>query len=190
MCVTAAEEKQRLRPAWDAPVFILNCLVYLQDVLGTEPFVEQKRNVIDALVQERVNRLIEEHYINVLHDTGLAEAVAVLDGNSDEPLSRLSATTPQTLLSSLRRFADWLSTPDVLHSPRLMRLTGGGSPHALVHRAALERVARAYRRLCEAVRDPKNRYEAAATLLGSERPFGQVNLLLQIFGLGEEVEEL
>ena len=32
---------------------------------------------------------------------------------------------------------------------------------------------------------PENRYEAAATLLGGERPFGQVHLLRQIFGLGE-----
>jgi conserved oligomeric Golgi complex subunit 6 len=30
MCTTAAEQKHRVRPAWDAPVFILNCLSYLK----------------------------------------------------------------------------------------------------------------------------------------------------------------
>jgi conserved oligomeric Golgi complex subunit 6 len=48
-------------------------------------------------------------------------------------------------------------------------------------------MAHAYAELCAAVKDPKNRYEAAATLLGGERPFGQVNLLWQIFGIeGDE----
>lgn len=40
--------------------------------------------------------------------------------------------------------------------------------------------------ICEEVKNPKNKYEAASTLLGSERPFGQVHLLWQIFGLEEE----
>ena len=40
--------------------------------------------------------------------------------------------------------------------------------------------------ICEEVKKPVNKYEAASTLLGSERPFGQVHLLWQIFGLEEE----
>jgi hypothetical protein len=40
--------------------------------------------------------------------------------------------------------------------------------------------------ICEEVKKPENKYEAASTLLGSERPFGQVHLLWQIFGLEEE----
>ena len=40
--------------------------------------------------------------------------------------------------------------------------------------------------ICEEVKKPENKYEAASTLLGSERPFGQVHLLWQIFGLAEE----
>ena len=56
---------------------------------------------------------------------------------------------------------------------------------ARVHQAALERVAETYERICEEVKKPENRYEAGATLLGSERPFGQVRLLWQIFGLQE-----
>jgi len=50
----------------------------------------------------------------------------------------------------------------------------------------LAQVAKAYRMICEEVKKPENKYEAAATLLGSERPFGQVHLLWKIFGLEEE----
>lgn len=57
--------------------------------------------------------------------------------------------------------------------------------HSRIHQAALERMARAYQVICEEVRKPENKYEAASTLLGSERPFGQVHLLWQIFGLEE-----
>jgi hypothetical protein len=45
--------------------------------------------------------------------------------------------------------------------------------------------------ICTEVKKSENKYEAAATLLGSERPFGQVHLLWKIFGLeGEENEEI
>lgn len=30
MCLTAAEEKHRLRPKWDCRVFVLNCLTYVK----------------------------------------------------------------------------------------------------------------------------------------------------------------
>lgn len=59
----------------------------------------------------------------------------------------------------------------------------------MIHHAALARLAKTYRTICEEVKKPQNRYEAAATLLGSERPFGQVHLLWQVFGLTEEDDE-
>ena len=49
-------------------------------------------------------------------------------------------------------------------------------------------MANTYQMICEEVKKPENKYEAASTLLGSERPFGQVHLLWQIFGLEEEEE--
>jgi conserved oligomeric Golgi complex subunit 6 len=50
-------------------------------------------------------------------------------------------------------------------------------------------LAKTYQRICEKVKKPENKYKAASTLLGSERPFGQVHLLWQIFGLEEEEVE-
>jgi hypothetical protein len=38
-----------------------------------------------------------------------------------------------------------------------------------------------YRMICEEVKKPESMYEAASTLLGSEKSFGQVHLLWQIF---------
>ena len=54
-----------------------------------------------------------------------------------------------------------------------------------IHQKALEQLVKTYKWFCDEVKKPENKYEAAATLLGSERPFGQVHLLYQIFGIDE-----
>jgi hypothetical protein len=106
-----------------------------------------------------------------------------------EPLSHIPATQPAQLLASLSKFSTWLSGLEVVQSPRLARLTHQRL-NFQIHHAALARLAKTYETLCEEVKKPENKYEAASTLLGSERPFGQVHLLWQIFGLQEdEVEE-
>ncbi len=74
------------------------------------------------------------------------------------------------------------------HPPRLAQLTAQ-SLATRIHQTALERLIYTYKWFCEEVRKPENKYEAAATLLGSERPFGQVHLLWQIFGIEEKEEE-
>lgn len=102
-----------------------------------------------------------------------------------EPLSHLPAAATSRLQAALHKFSQWLTSNMVDHPPRLAQL----SVQALasrVHRAALARLASTYRWLCEEVRKPENKYEAAATVLGSERPFGQVHLLWQIFGIEEQ----
>lgn len=79
----------------------------------------------------------------------------------------------------------WLTSNTVDHPPRLAQLAVQ-SLASRVHRAALARLVKTYLSLCEEVRRPENKYEAATTVLGSERPFGQVHLLWQIFGIEEE----
>ncbi len=103
---------------------------------------------------------------------------------SQEPLSYVPSARPPELKAALQRFSHWLSGLDVVQSARLSQLTVQ-KLHMTIHHAALERMAKAYKIICEEVRKPENKYEAASTLLGSERPFGQVHLLWQIFGLEE-----
>ena len=103
-----------------------------------------------------------------------------------DPLPHL--VPAQQLQPTLARFSQWLSSPEVVHSPRLSALLSP-SLHSSIHHVALVRVAKAYSKLCEEVRKPENRYEAASTLLGTERPFGQVGVLWAIFGLEEESDE-
>jgi hypothetical protein len=95
------------------------------------------------------------------------------------------ACTPPALRAALSAFAHWLASLDAVHAPRLAALTAPFL-HARVHRAVQRRLGRAYASLCARVRDPRSRYEAAATLLGADKPFGSVAALWQIFGIDEE----
>lgn len=105
-----------------------------------------------------------------------------------EPLSRLPAASAPRLQSALHAFSVWLTSNTVDHPPRLAQLSVQ-SLATRIHRAALARLVRTYRWFCGEVKKPENKYEAATTMLGSERPFGQVHLLWQIFGIEEEEEE-
>ncbi|KAF8967344.1 oligomeric complex COG6-domain-containing protein [Flammula alnicola] len=189
MCISNGEEKKKVRPRWDAEVFVLNCLCYLQSVLSTFDFTNQKQSAIQAVIDERVTLLTDEHSTNVLRDAGLLQvAEACRNHKTDEPLSRIPSTQPADLQRALQHFSMWLSGLEVVHSPRLEQLTVQ-KLHTQIHQDALARLAKTYRLICEEVKKPANRYEAASTLLGSERPFGQVHLLWQIFGLEEKDEE-
>ncbi|EMD38160.1 hypothetical protein CERSUDRAFT_113315 [Gelatoporia subvermispora B] len=183
MVPAAAETKQRQRPRWDGTVFVLNTLEYVLGVLEPYAWTGEKQDVIREQVAHVVARLTEEHYSALLRDAGLEGITVALDSRRpDEPLSRVPATEAPRVQEALRAFSEWLSSPGVVHAKRLDALESRRAA-AEVHQAALGRVAGAYGRLCEEVRRTENRYEAGATLLGSARPFGQVHLLWQIFGL-------
>ncbi|KAF7966770.1 hypothetical protein HWV62_37065 [Athelia sp. TMB] len=178
MCSAAGEEKQRLRPRWDK-----------MSVLEQFAFTAEKCRELQGIIDERVKALSDEHYQNLLRDTGLDGPAAACESRAKmEPLSRMDATQPQQLLSALHTFSLWLSGLEVVQSPRLVRLTHPRL-HSQIHHVALTRLAKTYERLCDEVKKPENKYEAASTLLGSERPFGQIHLLWQIFGMQDEEED-
>lgn len=92
---------------------------------------------------------------------------------------------PQPLGVALRAFSTWLSSPDVVRPPRLSPLIDQRLAEH-VHRAALCQLVDAYDKICTEVRKPENRYEAANTLLGNQRPFGNLSALKQILSVGDD----
>ncbi|PPQ75479.1 hypothetical protein CVT24_013413 [Panaeolus cyanescens] len=205
VCISSSEEKANLRPRWDDGVYVLNCLCYVESLLSPFEFTIKKREEVQALVDQRVSALIDEHVRScsaiqmsipntlnfyqsqsILRDAGLHQIAETCKYHkSDEPLARIPSTQPQQLQYALRQFSTWLSGLEVVHSPRLAQLTVQ-KLHSRIHQQALARLAKTYRLICEEVRKKENKYEAGETLLGGERPFGQVHLLWQIFGLVED----
>ncbi|KAJ3755564.1 oligomeric complex COG6 [Lentinula raphanica] len=192
MCLNAAEVKKRSRPEWDKDVFVLNCLSYLLSVLEPFEFTKSQRDMIQETIESKVRDLTEEHYHAIMVDAGLDEIASLCENHDgSEPLSHIPGMQPFQLQSALATFSRWLSTSTEVvssSSPRLSRLTLQPL-HTRIHHTAMGKVAKTYEMICEKVRRKENRYEAAATLLGTERPFGQVSLLWQIFGLNEVEDE-
>ncbi|KAG5338040.1 hypothetical protein C0989_008344 [Termitomyces sp. Mn162] len=182
MITRSNKEPSRLGTKWDQPIYALNCLCYIKTALESFSFTREKEASINALIDERVSSLIEEHVRVPLCSTFKPHI-------QSEPLSRIPLMQPSELQVTLRNFSLWLSSPDVVQSPRLSQLTVQHL-HAKIHQTALERMVRAYGLICEEVKRPENKYEAASTLLGSERPFGQIHLLRQILGITDEYGEV
>ncbi|KAG6818892.1 hypothetical protein H0H93_000542 [Arthromyces matolae] len=179
-------ESSRLGAKWDQPVYVLNSLSYIETALEPFSFTRAKGASIKTLIEGQVSSLIEEHYENIMVDAHLHQVAEVCSNHKgDEPLSRIPTMQPAELQVVLRKFSIWLSSPDVVEPPRLSQLTVQ-QLRTKIHQTALERVAHAYGTICEEVKKPQNKYEAASTLLGGERPFGQIHLLRQIFGIDDE----
>lgn len=114
---------------------------------------------------------------------GLSRAVkACQTWTRNEPLSHVPSTQPHELQESFRQFSQWLSSAEVFHSDRLAQLSVQ-KLHNVIHREALRKLKDGYEGLCDEVRKKGNKYEAAEIMLGSERPFGRVDVLEQVFGL-------
>ncbi|KAG7452966.1 oligomeric complex COG6 [Guyanagaster necrorhizus] len=186
ICTNAAEAKARAVSRWDISVFVLNCLSYLLSVLEPFVFTVNKQKGLQVIINERVLLLTDEHYHDIMAKAGLHDIITVCDKwDRSEPLSYIPTARPQELKWALQRFSAWLSGLEVVQSQRLSHLTVQRL-HTTIHQSALERMAQGYKVICDEVRRPENKYEAASTLLGSERPFGQAHLLWQIFGLEEK----
>ena len=153
-------------------------------------FAQYKTAELKADIDARADLLTNAHFNSVLEVTTLNGPLSLCTTSEppSEPLSHLDAMQPQELTTALRTFAAWLSSPDVVHPARLAPLTDRRLAET-VHREALRAVVGAYERICVEVRNPKNRYEAANTLLGGQRPFGSLPALRQILGIEEPDDE-
>lgn len=172
-------------------------------------FTGRKQTSLAETIKTHTGILLEDHYQNLMEDTGL-KGFANVSSSYDEsvrfprslripssdtdspviyqgPLSHQPGARAHEVQAYLHQFASWLSMVEIGHSPRLTRLTQH-KLHSEIHEAALERLVEVYRQLCAEVRRPSHKYEAAATLLGSERPFGQVALLQQILGVADRAD--
>lgn len=80
------------------------------------------------------------------------------------PLARVPATSSKALTAALAQFSQFLTSLDVLTTPRLALLSSSKLAEK-VHRSALRRISQAYAEVCDRVLDKKEGYEFGETLL-------------------------
>ncbi|KZS99108.1 oligomeric complex COG6 [Sistotremastrum niveocremeum HHB9708] len=190
MCEKMADLKGTKDPrkdAWDRHIFLINCLEYLESVLHPFAFTMKHLGNLEALIDTHAQGLVDSHFEQLLVDSGLSPIIAAIDNHSaDTPLSHIPQASSQSLTAAVRQFSTFLSTLDVLSSPRLQLLTAPALP-GTIHRRALTKIALAYEKICIQVKRPENKYEFVSTILGSQRPFGQTSTLWQLLGIQEPV---
>lgn len=100
------------------------------------------------------------------------------------PLARVPATSAKALTTALAEFSQFLTSLDVLTTPRLALLTSSKLAEK-VHRSALRRISQAYAEVCDRVLDKKEGYEFGETLL--RRGKDEVAVALGVEGDEEEL---
>ncbi|KAG0256026.1 Golgi transport complex subunit 6 [Mortierella polycephala] len=161
--------------AFNRAIYMINCLYYVQSAL-VYPFAKQKVEELEKQIQQYVEVVVDEQHIVLLKQSGIApliQAMETKDGTT--PLSsvpNMEATSVSTVLSRLDHFLgsvnldlnSWLSK---IVSSRLAKTISTQNVKMFVD---------AYRQLCDAIEDPKNKYEFPATIL--VRTADEVEMLL------------
>ncbi|RSH94849.1 Golgi transport complex subunit 6 [Saitozyma podzolica] len=181
MCNKMAE--MRKGSEWERDIFLINCLGYLEHTLEAYPFTAPRVDLLEEQIQRHVESMTYEHHGKLLEQCGLAPIMKTIRTRpADTPLSRLPATSPKPLTLALTTFSTFLTSIDVLSSPRLALLSSPALAEK-IHRTALARISQAYGEVCERVLDKKEGYEFAETLLRRGREEVAVAL-----GVGEDEE--
>ncbi|GJJ08446.1 hypothetical protein Clacol_002664 [Clathrus columnatus] len=180
MCRRMADMNTKDVTGWEKSIFLVNCLDYLQSVMQPYPFTNERIEELEAILQSYVKLLSEQHCTRLLQESGLAPILETMKAHD------ATATTTQEVTAALRAFDSFLSKLDVISSPRL-ELLAVPRLATLIHRTALKELGDYYGSLCAMIKDPKNKYEFASTLLGSQRPFGQMDVLWQVMGVEDLV---
>lgn len=105
------------------------------------------------------------------------------EADEQTPLARVPATSSKALTAALAQFSQFLTSLDVLTTPRLALLSSSKLAEK-VHRSALRRISQAYAEVCDRVLDKKEGYEFGETLLRRGRDEVAVAL-----GVDGDVEE-
>ncbi|CAG8601106.1 9616_t:CDS:10 [Ambispora leptoticha] len=159
MCEMGAKNLSRFNEA----IYMINCLHYVQSALVAYKFTHGRVTTLEAQIEEHLEILVDEQYMNLLEQSGLAPLVRALETKDENtPLSLLPNMDTRSLTGLMARLDSFLTLGDADN----FRLSG--NPKPLVKRVN-QRVSRlfveAYKRLVDAIRDPKNRYEFPATIL-------------------------
>ncbi|CAI2179170.1 15482_t:CDS:10 [Funneliformis geosporum] len=159
MCELGAKDLTRFNQA----IYMVNCLHYVQSDLTLYDFTHGRVMDIERRIEENLEILVDEQYINLLKQSGLKPIVQAIETKDENtPLSLVHYMDPKSLTNIMARLDSFLSLTD----SDTFKLKG--HPKPLVKKVNL-RVSKmfieAYRKVSNAIRDPKNRYEFPNTIL-------------------------
>ncbi|CAG8527849.1 660_t:CDS:10 [Paraglomus brasilianum] len=170
MCELGAKDLSRFSQA----IYMINCLYYIQSSLTQYNFTKGRIQSLEEQIGQYMDILAEEQYINLLEQSGLAPIMHAIEiKDEDTPLSLVPNMDTKSLSTAMAKLDSFLTLSD----SETLRLSG--QPAHLVKSVndkVFSMFIDTYRKVTNAIKDPKNRYEFPATIL--VRTVNEVETLL------------
>ncbi|KAF9943091.1 Golgi transport complex subunit 6 [Mortierella alpina] len=161
--------------AFNRAVYMMNCLHYVQSAL-VYPFTKHKVESLEKQVQEYVDIVIDEQHMVLLKQSGIAPLIQAMETKDDKtPLSQVPNMDSASISAVLSRLDHFLGSVNLDLTSWLSKIVSSRLAKAISSQN-VKMFVDAYRRLCEAIEDPKNKYEFPATIL--VRTADEVEMLL------------
>ncbi|KAG0321024.1 Golgi transport complex subunit 6 [Dissophora globulifera] len=161
--------------AFNRAIFMMNCLHYVQTAL-VYPFTKNKVDGLEKQIQEYVDTVVDEQHILLLKQSGIAPLVNALETKDEKtPLSQVPGMDAASISAVLSRLDHFLGSVNLDLTAWLSKIVSSRLAKSVSTRN-VKMFVDTYRRLCQAIEDPTNRYEFPATIL--TRTADEVEMLL------------
>ncbi|RHZ69762.1 hypothetical protein Glove_279g34 [Diversispora epigaea] len=174
MCELGAKDLSKFNKA----IYMSNCLYYVQSSLSKYSFTHGRMIAIERQIEENMEILVDCQYAKLLQHSGLEPIIQVMETKDENiPLSLIQNMDTKSLTNVMARLDSFLSLAD--NDDDTFKLQG--NPTQLVKKVNY-RVSKmfvdTYKRISDAIKDPKNKYEFPATILA--RTVDEVENLLMM----------
>ncbi|KAI1318167.1 Golgi transport complex subunit 6 [Mortierella claussenii] len=161
--------------AFNRAIFMMNCLHYVQSAL-VYPFTKHKVEDLEKQIQEYVDTVVIEQHTVLLKQSGIAPLMQALETKDDKtPLSMVPSMDAASITAVLSRLDYFLGAVNLDLTQWLSKIVSSRLAKS-ISTQNVKMFIDSYRRLCEAIEDPKNCYEFPATIL--TRTADEVEMLL------------
>ncbi|KAG9067795.1 Golgi transport complex subunit 6 [Linnemannia hyalina] len=150
--------------AFNRAIYMMNCLHYVQSAL-VYPFTKHKVEDLEKQVQDYVDTVVDEQHIVLLKQSGIAPIIQAMETKDEKtPLSSVPGMDAMSISAILSRLDHFLGSVTLDLSSWLSKIVSSRLAKT-ISTQNVRMFVDAYRRLCQAVEDPKNQYEFPATIL-------------------------
>ncbi|RGB24939.1 oligomeric Golgi complex subunit 6 [Rhizophagus diaphanus] len=159
MCELGAKDLTKFNQA----IYMVNCLHYVQSALTLYAFTHGRVMDIERRIEENLEILVDEQYANLLRQSGLKPIVQAIETKDEKtPLSLVHNMNAKSLANIMAKLDSFLSLSD----SDTFKLQGHPKPLVKkVNQRVSKLFIEAYRKVSDAIKDPKNRYEFPNTIL-------------------------
>ncbi|CAG8701845.1 12672_t:CDS:10, partial [Acaulospora morrowiae] len=159
MCELGTKDLSRFKQA----IYMINCLYCVQSSLTMYSFTHGRVMSLERQIEENMEILVDGQYTKLLKQSGLGPIVRAMETRDENtPLSLMSNMDTNSLTNIMARLDSFLSLAD----SDTFKLQG--IPPELtkkVNKRVGKMFVETYKRISDAIKDPKNRYEFPATIL-------------------------